>query len=54
MRQADVYYKEILAGFLVENEDGLHLNMITLYLNNPRAKSISLTFPLQKERTLCK
>lgn len=47
MRQAKVFYKNILAGIISENEEGYTFQYDTRYVNNPGSKAISLTLPLQ-------
>lgn len=48
MRKAHIYYKNILAGELIENENGYNFQYETSYLEN-HTKPISLTLPIQKE-----
>lgn len=47
MRQAKVFYKNILAGIIFENEDGYTFQYDSGYLNTIHAKAISLTLPLR-------
>jgi serine/threonine-protein kinase HipA len=49
MRQANVFYKESLAGMITENEDGYMFQYNLAYLASIEAKPISLTLPLQHE-----
>ncbi len=47
MKQAAIYYKDLLAGLLTEDEEGYHFAYTEEYLLLPQAKPISLTLPLQ-------
>ena len=47
MRQAEIYYKNRLAGILTEGEDGDEFRYSADYLDSERAKPVSLTLPLQ-------
>ena len=47
MRQAKVYYKEMLAGMLTEAEAGYEFVYFEDYLSLPGASAVSLTLPLQ-------
>lgn len=47
MRQAQIYYKEDLAGTLTEGEDGYEFRYLPEYLAMPGAKPVSLTLPLR-------
>lgn len=49
MRQAQVFYKEILAGILSENDEGYSFQYDKNYLNRENPKAISLTLPIQGE-----
>ena len=49
MRQANIFYKEILAGILTENDEGYEFRYLPEYLSTETAKTVSLTLPLQKE-----
>ncbi|MBQ0090660.1 MAG: HipA N-terminal domain-containing protein [Prevotellaceae bacterium] len=49
MKQARIYYKNCLAGRLVEDENGFHFQYDSEYLSQPHAKAISLTLPLRVE-----
>ncbi len=46
MRRAEIYYKDILAGVLEENEDGYRFSYAKDYLENKSAEPVSLTLPL--------
>lgn len=48
MRQANVYYKNQLAGVLTENDEGYEFSYLQSYLLANNAKPISLTLPLQE------
>lgn len=49
LRQAEVYYKERLAGLLSEVDDGYEFVYLPEYLATEGAKVVSLTLPLQEE-----
>jgi serine/threonine-protein kinase HipA len=49
MRQAQIFYKNVLAGNITENEDTYIFQYDTDYLNSAGAKPVSLTLPLQKQ-----
>lgn len=49
MRTANIFYKDILAGILTENDDGYIFQYDNAYLNKANAKSVSLTLPLQSK-----
>ena len=49
MRQAAIYFKDILAGILTEDDNGYHFTYYGNYLANPQASPVSLTLPLQAE-----
>ncbi len=49
MRQADVFYKDLLAGILTENDEGYEFRYLASYLSSKQAKPVSLTLPLQAE-----
>lgn len=49
MRQADVFYKDRLAGILTENDSGYAFRYLPEYLSSETAKAVSLTLPLQEE-----
>lgn len=49
MRQANVFYKDVLAGVLTENDEGFEFVYLPDYLDSKAAKPISLTMPLQVE-----
>ncbi|GAA4453294.1 HipA N-terminal domain-containing protein [Rurimicrobium arvi] len=49
MRQGRVYYNNLIAGVIAENDEGFTFKYDEAYLNNESAKSISLTLPLQQE-----
>lgn len=49
LRQADVYYKERLAGLLSEVDSGYEFMYLPEYLTTEGARAVSLTLPLQKE-----
>ncbi|WP_366788767.1 HipA N-terminal domain-containing protein, partial [uncultured Flavobacterium sp.] len=45
MRQAEVYYKDTLAGIIIENDDGYIFQYDESYLRNANSKPVSLTLP---------
>lgn len=49
MRQGQVFYKNILAGIITENDDGYTFQYEKNYLNNPASKPVSLTLPLKQQ-----
>lgn len=49
MRQANVYYKDRLAGVLTENDKGYDFRYLSTYLASDNAKAVSLTLPLREE-----
>jgi len=49
MKSAKIYYDTMLAGRLVENEDGFFFQYDENYLNLPSARPVSLTLPLQQQ-----
>lgn len=49
MRRARIYYKDLLAGILTEDDTGYEFVYLPEYLLPDTAKPISLTLPLQKE-----
>lgn len=49
MKQAKIYYKNILAGVLTEGDDGYEFYYLPEYLTSNKAKSVTLTMPLRKE-----
>ncbi|MBQ3656035.1 MAG: HipA N-terminal domain-containing protein [Bacteroidales bacterium] len=46
MRKADVMFRDIIAGQLVEDENGYTFTYDNKYLSSPNAVPISLTMPL--------
>ncbi len=49
MRQAEVYYKNHLAGIITENDEGYTFRYDDNYLNEEDSKPISLTLPLKNQ-----
>jgi serine/threonine-protein kinase HipA len=49
MRKGNVYYKNILAGIISENEDGYTFRYKADFLNSSSSKPISLTLPIQNQ-----
>lgn len=45
MRQANVYYRDILTGVLRQDSEGYVFEYLPSYLENPALPAISLTFP---------
>ena len=49
MKKALSYFRDILAGRLVETDDGYEFQYESTYLAKPQAEPISLTLPLREE-----
>lgn len=49
MRRAEIFYKDIPAGMLEENENGYSFVYFLEYLNYPAAEPVSLTMPLSED-----
>ena len=49
MRQADIKFNDLLAGRLVEDEEGYHFTYSDQYLQDETSVAISFTIPLQSE-----
>ncbi len=49
MRQANIYYKDQLAGVLTEDDAGYDFRYLPEYLSQETAKAVSLTLPLREE-----
>ncbi len=49
MKQANVFYKDKIAGVLTENDSGYEFRYLPEYLSLDSAKAVSLTLPLQDE-----
>lgn len=49
MKQGNVYFKNVLAGMIYEDEEGFVFRYNTDYLQRKDAQPISLTLPLRKE-----
>lgn len=49
MKKAEVYNNNILAGILIENENGFYFQYDETYLSNAENKAVSLTLPLQEK-----
>ncbi|MCD7721977.1 MAG: HipA N-terminal domain-containing protein [Prevotellaceae bacterium] len=47
MRQANVFYKDRLAGVLTEEDGGYTFRYEAHYLARPKAEPVSLTLPLR-------
>ena len=52
LRKGKVFYKDHLAGYIEETEEGYGFYYDASYLAMPSAKSISLTLPLQSAQFL--
>lgn len=48
MRQANIFYKDRLAGILTENDEGYEFRYLPVYLSSETAKAVSLTLPLRE------
>jgi len=46
MRKAKVLMNNMLAGYLIENEQGYQFSYLSEYAQNPDSKAVSLTLPL--------
>ena len=49
IRQAKIFYQDILAGYLSETDNGYSFYYDSSYLQSDQAKPISLTIPLVNE-----
>ena len=49
MRRAEIFYKDIPAGMLEENEDGYRFVYFHEYLNRQDVEPVSLTLPLSEQ-----
>lgn len=49
MKKAKIYFQDLLAGTLVEDENGFTFSYNAHYLQHSAARSISLTLPLRAE-----
>jgi serine/threonine-protein kinase HipA len=49
MKKAKIYFQDLLAGTLAEDENGFTFAYATQYLQHPAARPISLTLPLRAE-----
>lgn len=49
MRRARVYMYDMIAGILIEDDEGFHFKYEEQYLELEHAEPISLTIPLKKE-----
>lgn len=49
MKQATIYFKDLKAGLLTEDETGYSFQYFADYISNDDVAPISLTFPLQSE-----
>lgn len=54
MRQAQVYYKNELAGTISETDEGFVFQYSPEYLASGQAKPVSLTLPLQQKAFISK
>ncbi len=50
MRQAQVFYKNELAGIIAENDEGFVFQYDAVYLKNVKSKPVSLTLPIQEQQ----
>lgn len=46
MRKANIFFRDKLAGYLLETEDGYRFAYDNEYLQTPGAEAVSLTLPL--------
>lgn len=49
MKQANIYYKDRLAGILTEDDEGYEFQYLKEYLAVDNVKPVSLTLPLRSE-----
>lgn len=49
MKQANIYYKKLLAGVLTEVDDGYEFYYLPEYLAQDNVKPVSLTLPLHNK-----
>ena len=49
MKKAKIYFQDLLAGTLVEDENGFTFAYATHYMPHPAARPVSLTLPLRTE-----
>jgi serine/threonine-protein kinase HipA len=49
-KKGKVYYKELYAGLIIEDENQYTFEYASEYLKNPDARPISLTLPLRSEQ----
>lgn len=49
MRQGKVYYNNVFAGIITEDEQGYSFTYDEAYLNSPQPQPVSLTLPLQRQ-----
>lgn len=49
MRRAEIKMHNVLAGWLIEDENGYHFHYAASYLQREDAKPVSLTLPLQEK-----
>lgn len=49
MRQGKVYYNNVLAGIITEDENGYSFVYDAAYLSSNKPQPVSLTLPLQRE-----
>lgn len=49
MRQANIFYKDRLAGILTENDVGYEFHYLPEYLSLATAKAVSMTLPLHEK-----
>ncbi len=49
MRQAEVYFRDTLAGMLIEEDDAYRFVYEQAYIDNPKNLPVSLTLPIRRE-----
>jgi serine/threonine-protein kinase HipA len=54
IKKGKVFYKNLFAGTIEENEDGYFFTYDANYLKLPESKPVSLTMPIKKESYLSK
>jgi serine/threonine-protein kinase HipA len=48
-RKGKVYYRDLEAGIITEDEQGYHFKYFIEYIDHPDARPVSLTLPLQED-----
>ena len=48
-RKGEVYFNNIICGYIIENDEGFKFYYLKEWLDNPHSQPISLTMPLTRE-----